>query len=149
MHIVRIHRSDDPRVADFRNIPDVVLLRDRGLFVAEGRLVVQRLLEAKRFHPRSLLVTEAALSALKDCRESDRIGDVPVYVSSAALLCRIGGFDFHRGCLAIGNRPAPMNVSELLARRLPHRPLVVAERITDADNIGGIFRNAAAFGAAA
>ena len=46
MPIVRIDAHDDSRVADFRAVPDAQLLRERGVFVAEGRLVVQRLLEA-------------------------------------------------------------------------------------------------------
>ena len=149
MRVVRIDRLDDPRVADFRDIPDVVLVRERGLFVAEGRLVVQRLLAAERFHTRALLVTDTALVGLTPYLETDRVRDVPIYLTTADLLRRIGGFSFHQGCLAIGDRPAPVTGGSLLSRAAPNRPLVVIERIGDADNVGGIFRNAAAFGAAA
>ena len=149
MRVVRITRLDDPRVADFRDVPDAVLVRERGLFVAEGRLVVQRLLAAERFHTRALLVTDTALVGLTPYLETDRVRDVPIYLRTADLLRRIGGFNFHRGCLAIGDRPAPIRASTLLSRAAPHRPLVVIERVGDADNVGSIFRNAAAFGAAA
>ena len=147
--ILRIEAPDDPRVADFRDIPDPVLLRERGAFVAEGRLVVQRLLTAPGFHPRALLVTDAALAALEDQLGTADNNDLPIYVTTPNLMQRIGGFDFHRGCLAIGDRPAPAQVDDLLRQDLPHRPLLVVEQIGNADNIGAIFRNAAAFGVAA
>ena len=68
MPIVRITDLADARVADYRNVPDPVLLRDRNLFVAEGRLVVRMLLERGQPRLRSLLVTEAALETLATCR---------------------------------------------------------------------------------
>ena len=132
---------NDPRLDDYRNVPDADLLARRGIFVAEGRLVVRRLLISSRFATRSVLVTPTAHEALKDLLD-DR--DVPVFVVPQTLLNDITGFNIHRGCLAIGVRGA-----ELDWRTLPaHSPLVVVERVANADNIGAIFRNAAAFGAA-
>src|SRR3989339_1708795 len=61
---------DDPRIADYRDVSDAVLLERRGLFVAEGRLVVRRLLDGGRYTVRSLLVTPAALAGL-DKGDSD------------------------------------------------------------------------------
>ena len=61
-----IDRLDDPRVATYSRVGDAAWLRDRGLFVAEGRLVVRRLFEARRFEVDSVLVTPAALAALQD-----------------------------------------------------------------------------------
>jgi tRNA G18 (ribose-2'-O)-methylase SpoU len=139
---------DDPRVTDFPGLPDAVLLRERKVFVAEGRLVVKRLLRATRFRPRSLLVTKAALTALEDDL-AIYPGVISVYLATPDLIERICGFKFHRGCLAIGERPAPLAIGKLLGGVSFHNPLIVAERINDADNVGSIFRNASAFGAAA
>ena len=139
---------DDPRVTDFLGLPDAVLLRERKVFVAEGRLVVKRLLRAARFRPRSLLVTKAALMALEDDL-AIYPGVISVYLAKPDLIERICGFKFHRGCLAIGERPAPLAIGKLLGGVSFHNPLIVAERINDADNVGSIFRNASAFGAAA
>ena len=139
---------DDPRVTDFLGLPDAVLLRERKVFVAEGRLVVKRLLRAPRFRPRSLLVTKAALTALEDDL-AIYPGVISVYLATPDLIERICGFKFHRGCLAIGERPAPLAIGKLLGGVSFHNPLIVAERINDADNVGSIFRNASAFGAAA
>ena len=58
--VIRIEDAGDPRVADYRNIPDSVLLERRHAFVAEGRLVVRRLLTSNRFVTRSLMVTAPA-----------------------------------------------------------------------------------------
>jgi tRNA G18 (ribose-2'-O)-methylase SpoU len=131
----------DPRLDDYRNVPDADLLEQRGIFVAEGRLVVRRLLTSSRFAARSVLVTPPAYDALKDLLDER---DLPVFVVPQALLNGITGFNIHRGCLAIGIRD-----TEPDWRRLSkHSPLVVVERVGNADNIGAIFRNAAAFGAA-
>ena len=131
----------DPRLDDYRNVPDADLLEQRGVFVAEGRLVVRRLLTSSRFAARSVLVTPPAYEALKDLLDAR---DLPVLVVPQALLNGITGFNIHRGCLAIGVRGAEPHWQGLSKQS----PLVVVERVANADNIGAIFRNAAAFGAA-
>lgn len=148
MQPVRIETPDDPRIADFQHIPDPVRLRERGTFVAEGRLAVRRLIADARFCVRSLLVTPTALASLGDAHglEADT---PPVYVASRALIKEIGGYDFHQGCLGLAERPEPETPAALLDRLDVHRPIVVLERVGNADNVGGIFRNSAAFGAAA
>ena len=144
MRLIRIDSSDDNRLFEFRNVPDPQLLRHRGLFVAEGRLVVTRLL-ASGLETRALLVTEAALASLESLL-TDRT--FPVYVVPHAVMNGVTGFDFHRGCLAIGVRPPAHDWREVVAGRRDQQtsPLVVLERIGNVDNIGSIFRSAAAFG---
>ena len=133
---------DDPRIADFRNIPDAQLVRERGLFVAEGRLVVRRLLTESTLTPKSVLVTETARQALSDALESR--SDVPVFVATPRVITGIAGFNIHRGCLAVGEHPEPRDWQDL-ARGA--RLVVLLERVANADNVGAVFRNAAAFGA--
>ena len=148
MEAVRVETLDDPRIADFRHIPDPVRLRERGTFVAEGRLAVRRLIADTRFRVRALLVTPTALESLRDARGLDA-DTPPVYVASRALIKEIGGYDFHQGCLGLADRPQPESLAVLLGRLSSRRPIVVLEQVGNADNVGGIFRNAAAFGAAA
>ena len=145
---IRVASVDDPRLDDFRNVSDPALMRDRGLFVAEGRLAVQRLL-GSRFRTRALLAVEGALEGLepspaagRDDREAD------VYVTDSAQLRLVTGFRFHRGCLGLGERPGPEEDVAELPPAAPGRPLVVLDGVSDPDNVGSIFRNAAAFGAA-
>jgi tRNA G18 (ribose-2'-O)-methylase SpoU len=139
-----IHVADlsDPRLADYRNVPDPQLLRERGVFVAEGRHVVRRLLAEPRFTTRSVLLTPTALDAMADA--IDRAPDIPVFVVRQDAIDTITGFDIHRGCLAIGERPSPRPWAELVRNA---RMVLVLERVGNADNVGGIFRNAAALGA--
>jgi tRNA G18 (ribose-2'-O)-methylase SpoU len=135
----------DPRLADYGDIPDPVLLREHGVFVAEGRMVVRALLEERRFTVRSLLVSTASLASLEDLLANRP--ELPVYVAGADVLARVVGFNVHRGCLAVGERPAPLTLRDALAASMGSSLVVVAERVGNADNIGGIFRNAKAFGA--
>lgn len=148
MQAVQVDTIDDPRIAEFRHIPDPVRLRDRGTFVAEGRLAVRRLIADPRFQVRALLVTPTALESLRDAHGLDD-GAPPVYVASRALIMEIGGYDFHQGCLGLAERPEPEKLTALLHRLDRRRPIVILEQVGNADNVGGIFRNAAAFGVSA
>ncbi len=146
MPTIPITDARDPRIADYAGVSDPDLLHRRGLFVAENRLVVRTLLESRRFRTRSVLVTDAAYESLADLLEARRM-DFDVFVCPKSLMEPISGYHIHRGCLALGERPAPVSVEALLASLPDARRLVVLEAITNADNVGAIFRNAKAFGA--
>jgi tRNA G18 (ribose-2'-O)-methylase SpoU len=137
---------DDPGLADYRNVPDPELLRLRHVFVAEGRLVVRALLASSRFHVRSLLVTARALDSLRDVVVPEDAA-IPIFVAPHALMSTLVGYNVHRGCLAIGERPRPTDVDEILRRGDGGGLVVVLERVGNADNMGGVFRNGVAFGA--
>lgn len=140
-----VTRLDDPGsdlLADYRHVPDPALIARRGLFVAEGRLVVRRLLAESTLTPRSVMITETAYASLADA--IGRHPDLPVYVVGQEVMNTIVGFNIHRGCLALGERP-PARPWQELAREA--RRLVVLERVGDADNVGSVMRSAAAFAA--
>jgi tRNA G18 (ribose-2'-O)-methylase SpoU len=139
--MTEITEISDARLADYQNVPDGELLERRGLFVAEGRLVVERLLASGRFPTRSVMVTEPAGRALEPVLRSRP--DVPVYVVPQQVMNGVAGFDVHRGCLALGERPAPAPWQSMLVNA---RTVIVLERVGNPDNIGGVFRNAAALG---
>jgi tRNA G18 (ribose-2'-O)-methylase SpoU len=143
MHIIRIERPDDSRIAEFAHLSDPQLLRARGLFVAEGRLVVARVLVDRRHVMRAVLLSDAAFAAMSAELESAG-ADVPVFVCPTEYFLPITGFDIHRGCLALVERPALSAAGELLRGA---RLVVVLEGVANPDNIGGVFRNASAFGA--
>ena len=142
MPIIPITHSDDARLAEFRNVPDADLLRQHGLFVAEGRLVVQRLLDESTLAARAVLVTDVARMSLHDVLAAH--DTLPVYVVPQEVMNEITGYHIHRGCLALGQRPPARSLDDLTASA---RWLVAIERVGNADNVGSIFRNAAAFGA--
>ena len=148
MPIIPVAAADDARLADFDAVPDPVRLRERGQFVVEGRFAIETLLRERHFRVRALLLTESTHRALAADLAAGDPADVDVYVASAAHF-RIGGYDFHRGYLALADRPAPTPVDELLDTAPPEARLLVLERVADPDNVGSLFRNAAAFGVGA
>jgi tRNA G18 (ribose-2'-O)-methylase SpoU len=136
---VEVASPDDPRLADYRALKERHLNAQGGRFVAESERVVRRLL-ASPLGVWSVLVTPPRLRALEDALEARPPPSFPVYVVSQDVIDHIAGFHVHRGCLAIGERPA--------ARALPPgaRGIIVLEDLVDVDNLGSIARNAAAFG---
>jgi len=144
--LIHITDPDDPRIAAYRDIRERDLVGRQGKFVAEGRVVLRVLLSARRFVAESMLLLENRVDGSTEL--IDLVPpDMPVYVASAAVLDKVAGFAMHRGILAIGLRGEVQSPQELLGS-LPARALVVAVAgISNHDNMGAIFRNAAAFGA--
>jgi tRNA G18 (ribose-2'-O)-methylase SpoU len=142
MPVIRIGHFDDPRLADYRSVSDAELLRRRNRFVAEGRLVVGRLLESGH-RVESILLNDASFRAL-EASLSRVQQDLPVYICGTDEFAAITGFNLHRGCLALAERPMDRPLGDVLRRA---DLLLVLEGVADADNVGSVFRNAAAFGA--
>jgi tRNA G18 (ribose-2'-O)-methylase SpoU len=145
---ISISSVDDPRIAPYRDVRDKDLRGRDGLFMAESEMVLRRLLRTpERIH--SVLLTPHKHEQLAD--ELAVLGDdVPRYVATLELMTAIAGFHIHRGVLAAGHRPHPRELD--LPRVLRHlrgrsaMTLLAAEGVTNVDNMGGMFRNAAGFG---
>ena len=113
---------DDERLEPYRWVADPACLAERHLFVAEGRLVVRRLLPLSKTPGHrlegaveSVLVSPAAAAQLADLVAAHP--DVPFYQVPQAVMNEIVGFNFHRGCVAIAKRPAgALLTPSLLAR---------------------------------
>lgn len=144
---IAVEGLDDPRVAAYRDVRDADLRAAQGLFLVEGRLNVKRLIEGATYRAQSVLVSPTALEALRPSL-ARLPAEVPVFVAAAPLLERIAGYPMHRGCLAVGVRRPTPELAALLARpaRVPSLWLGL-EEIANAENMGGLFRNALAFGA--
>jgi len=147
--IVPITNRDDPRIAPYRAVRERDLVGRRGEFIAEGEVVLRVLLSPRsRCRAASLLVAQNRLARLAPLLEAVP-DDVPVYAADQAVMDAIVGFPIHRGILAHGYRPPDPGAAALLAG-LPEGALVVGLfGIANHDNMGGLFRNAAAFGVGA
>src|SRR5690606_35019687 len=134
--------------AAYRDVRERDLVGRQGHFIAEGEVVLRVLLTRAVHRARSLLVAGNRFDSLGDLLALVP-AQVPVYRAAPAVMDAIVGFHIHRGILALGERAPMPDTAELLAR-LPEEALVVIGLgIANHDNVGGIFRNAAAFGAAA
>jgi len=116
MSIARECGAGDPRLEAYRGLRDGELLRSRGLFVAEGRLVVRRVVADGGYRVQSLLVNEAALRDLESTIAT-LPADVPTFVGSAEELAEIAGYDVHRGCLALVHRRPETPFGDLIRSR--------------------------------
>jgi tRNA G18 (ribose-2'-O)-methylase SpoU len=140
---IAIGDAADPRLADYTALTDAELRRRlevaRGVFIVEGRLAIESLLRS-RYAVRSVLVSR---------RMHDRLAralagvEAPVYVVDDHVLRATVGFDLHRGAVASAHRPPAPDLDPLI--RSGSR-LLVLEGVNDHENIGALFRNAAAFG---
>jgi tRNA G18 (ribose-2'-O)-methylase SpoU len=142
MPVIEVDNFEDPRLDDYRNIRDRDLRRDGALFVGEQALVVQRML-GRPGVTRSVLIASNWMDRIAPLAAPE----VPVYVTDPPTMKKVAGFDIHRGVLAMGYRRAIERSGlpdDLLAR--DPLTLLVCEDIANIDNIGMLFRNAAAFG---
>ena len=138
--IVEVRDVDDPRLADFRDLTVVDRRPDRpggrGLVIAEGVTVVRRLLDSP-YPPRALFGVPAKISELA----ADIA--VPCYAGSAELMAQVVGFHLNRGVLATADRAPVPSTAELITGS---HHLAVLEGVNDHENLGALFRNAAALG---
>ena len=72
------------------------------------------------------------------------LATAPIYLVDQALMNAIAGFNIHRGCLALARRPEPCHAGSYC--RGPLSRVLVMEGVNNPDNVGGLFRTAAAFG---
>lgn len=130
----------DPRLDDFRDLQDADVRPDRrGIVIAEGVNVVERLARSE-YSVRAVIGVEAKLAALEPALA--RI-DAPAYCVDKWVLSEVVGFRVTRGVLAAADRPAARDPREVIANG---SRFVVLESTNDFENLGSIFRNAAAFG---
>lgn len=140
MQRIELEDPADPRLDDFRDLSDADVRPDRrGVVIAEGASVVARL-AASPYPVRAVIGVAARIDALAEVLAPL---DVPVYVVDKWTLSAVVGFRVTRGVLASASRPAPPDAAALLARA---RRLAVLESLNDFENLGALFRNAAAFG---
>jgi len=143
--IVTVSDLDDPRVADYVALNDPArrrrVERDGGFFVVEGPVALERLLDDGTWTVRSLLVLPRVAERLAP--RLDGL-DAPVLVADPVVLEGIVGFDLHRGALASVDRRPAAPLDDLVR---PGALIVVCEALNDHENLGALYRNAAAFGA--
>ena len=145
--IIPVSSIGDPRIAIYRNLKDRDLSREgSGRFIAEGELVVRRLLDSD-------FACESVLLATRRVEEIAPLvpPDVPIFVGPAEVVHAIVGFKFHAGVMAVGVRKPPLSLEELASgwTEKDRVTLVVCPEISNTENLGSLIRIAAGFGATA
>lgn len=140
VNVIDIDDPDDARLDNFRDLNSIDRRPDlptgKGLVIAEGVLVVQRML-ASPFTPLALLGTDRRLTELT----TDLIGNpAPYYRVSAEVMAAAVGFHLNRGVLAAARREPERSVAEVVDGA---QTVAVLEGVNDHENLGSIFRNAA------
>ncbi|OLF09542.1 rRNA methyltransferase [Actinophytocola xinjiangensis] len=143
VRVIEVPEPADPRLNDFRDLTTADRRPDRpggrGLVIAEGVVVVRRLL-ASRYPLRAVLGVPRRIEELA----GDLAGhSAPVYATSAEAMSTVVGFHLNRGVLAVADRPTAWTAADVVARA---RRVLVLEGVGDHENLGSLFRNAAALG---
>ena len=157
--LVIVDDLGDDRLVDYRDLNDPAarrrLERALGIMVVESRVPVRQLL-ATGLVIRSLLVDDHQMTLAADLVEAVRGSGAPVYVLPRDRMVDLVGFRLHRGVVAVADRPGDADPGAVLAAAVGRSglhggpPLVaVLEGLNDPENIGALFRNAAAFGVVA
>lgn len=117
---------------------------EKGIFIAESGKVIELALAAG-CEPISLLMERKQLTG-QGKNILVRYDDVTVYTGDREVLAGLTGYRLTRGILCAMRRPQLPPVQQICARA---SRVAVLENITDAANVGGIFRSAAALGVGA
>ncbi len=144
-HVQPITDFSRPELGPYRTMRRQMEHREQGIFVAEGEKVVRRLLSS-RFTVVSLLVPEKWAVELEPALRA-RPENIEVYVADKKLLETLTGFSMYQGLLAVGRVPEVKSVESVISRSRSPRLFVAVDGLSNAENLGAIVRNAAAFGA--
>ncbi len=147
--MLRIHPItglDLPALVPYRTLRYATVHASAGIFVAEGPAVVARLM-CSPLTIKSLLATERWYAELAPSLAL-RSESIDVFVvANDNLMKEIVGFDLFNGVLAVAAIPPAPSWDEVFARTRSPRLWVALDGLAQAENVGGIARSAAAFGA--
>jgi tRNA G18 (ribose-2'-O)-methylase SpoU len=141
---IPITTLDLPGLEPYRTMKWQHEQREKGIFVAEGPTVLERLLE-------SGLKVNSVLMPLEwfarfEAALRKRPEKIQAFIAEKKLLEGAAGFHLYQGVLAVAQLPEAITLDDLLTRTTSPL-LVAAEGISSAENMGGLVRNCAAFGA--
>lgn len=144
-NIIEISDLSAPELAPYTQLTHSQLCSrrapERGQIIVESARAIQAALNAG-CRPRSFLMERRHIPAFRAGIGAEW-EDVPLYTAGREVLAQLTGFTLNRGILSAMARPALPAPAEVCRRA---RRLVVLENVTDAANVGAIFRSAAALG---
>ncbi len=164
-NFIHIRAADDRRAAAYMSIRERELTRGHGArFIVEGKVTLETLLTRSNFSPESLFLAESRREPLKDLLVNVPDG-VPIYIAPQEIMDKVVGFPIHRGVLACGWKGEQRSARTLLQVlqqsisagrtasaadalvQAAQQTVLCLMELSNHDNVGACFRNAAAFGA--
>ena len=143
MTIRPVETLQDPFLQPYRTLRRPLEHQREGIFVAEGEKVVRRLLEST-LDVISLLLTPEWLEVYRPALEN-RAGNEQIFVAPKPIVESIVGFRLHQGIMAVAHIPKPPSLAETLEQSHHPQLFVAVEGLTNAENLGVLVRNCAAF----
>jgi len=145
--IKKITSLDLPELAPYRTLRRSFEHEEQGIFVTEGDKVVRRLLES-HFGVVSMLLLENRVAEFEPLLHTRKESEIPVFVvTEKSILEKLIGFEMFQGVLAIGKIPVQPTLEKILAGSPRPRLFVAMDELANAENLGSLVRNCAAFGA--
>ena len=144
LHVCPVDNLDLPELAPYRSMRWQFEHRQQGIFVAEGEKVVHRLLESP-LQVISLLLPAKWVAAYADLL-ARRAEDITAFTAEKNVLEKLTGFSMYQGVMAVAKVPQPLSLSEAIEGARKPLLFVAVDGISNADNLGGLVRNCAAFG---
>lgn len=140
-NIITVNDVNAPELSVYTSLTESQLKRQENIFIAESVKVIDVALD-KGLKPLSFLMEERQINGIgKDLIK--RCPDVPIFTASRQVLSSLTGFELTRGILCAMKRPQTKSIEEVLKGA---KKVAVLERLSDAMNVGAIFRSAAALG---
>ena len=146
MPMIEIHDHNDPRLDDFREIKERDLHGRQGVFIGEQPLIVEQMLERPELI-RRVLVIKSKQKWLEETLQKYGGPNIECLIIQKDMLEKIAGFDVHRGVLASGNRESidRKSLEDVVPQSSTPATILCCESINNLDNVGMLFRTAAAF----
>lgn len=147
MNIIDVDTLDLPELEPYRTLRSHTQHWRDGHFVAEGEKTVRALLSSS-LSVQSMLISRDWLPLVEEGRASGALDESTIFIAPDALLEGIVGYSLHKSLLAVGTLPVNPSLDSLHAAGSKAAVYVALEAIADAENMGMILRNCAAFGVA-
>jgi len=147
LRVEEVDTLELPELSPYRTMRRQSEQREQGIFVAEGEKVVRRLLESD-FTVVSLLLPAKWLREYEPLIRSRR-EEIRAYVAEKAVLEKLTGFSMYQGVLAVGRIPSRPALETILQKSARPWLFVAIDGLSNAENVGALVRNCAAFGAQA
>jgi len=143
--VQKIESLDLPELQPYRTLRRQLEHRERGIFVAEGDKVVRRLFES-HFGVESVLITEKWTAEYTPLLNARPEKEIPVFIASKEVFEQLTGHHLYQGVLAVGKIPVSDTLENILTNAPRPRLFAALDGLCDAENLGSVIRNCAAFG---